>query len=293
MFNDLAPGRCTATVPANDLVDTLGALPGRPAAGRAARSRRSTGALDACQPKIAFSRALHARPPRLLRQLGQVDVLLRRQRPLRCASSRPRSTSSTGTRHHELSTRSRPREQFDGFDHGVFDPLPGRRDAADHRLQPVPRRRQAGRHLQPRRRAARTMRRIAAILVALVASGGDPARGQRRRRRRRQLRGPGDLRQRRLHRQRRARADRRRQRRRGQGRRRSPCQARPSRRATAAAAATRARPSSSCRSTTRGSRTSAQDASCLIRPQSLIGEKYVDCKPTAAARARAPSRRRR
>ena len=41
-----------------------------------------------------------------------------------------------------------------------------------------------------------------------------------------------------------------------------------------------ARPLSSCRSTTRGSRTSAQDASCLIRPQSLLGEKYVECKPT-------------
>ena len=31
---------------------------------------------------------------------------------------------------------------------------------------------------------------------------------------------------------------------------------------------------------TRASRTSASDASCLIRPQSLIGEKFVDCTPT-------------
>ena len=37
-----------------------------------------------------------------------------------------------------------------------------------------------------------------------------------------------------------------------------------------------------------------QDASCTIRPQSLIGEKYVDCEPDPAARARdaAPARAR-
>ena len=34
------------------------------------------------------------------------------------------------------------------------------------------------------------------------------------------------------------------------------------------------------------SRTSAPDASCLIRPQSLIGEKFIDCTPDPAARAR-------
>ena len=35
------------------------------------------------------------------------------------------------------------------------------------------------------------------------------------------------------------------------------------------------------------------DASCLIRPQSLIGEKFVDCTPDPAARAGLTSRRRR
>ena len=35
------------------------------------------------------------------------------------------------------------------------------------------------------------------------------------------------------------------------------------------------------------------DASCLIRPQSLIGEKFIDCTPDPAARARARRRRRR
>ena len=36
-----------------------------------------------------------------------------------------------------------------------------------------------------------------------------------------------------------------------------------------------------------------EDATCLIRPQSLIGEKYVDCRPTLPRAPRTPSRRRR
>ena len=40
------------------------------------------------------------------------------------------------------------------------------------------------------------------------------------------------------------------------------------------------------RSTTTASRTSATDASCRIRPQSLLGEKYVDCTPTQPQGAR-------
>ena len=34
-----------------------------------------------------------------------------------------------------------------------------------------------------------------------------------------------------------------------------------------------------------------EDASCLIRPQSLLGEKFVECQADPAARRRAPSRR--
>ena len=35
------------------------------------------------------------------------------------------------------------------------------------------------------------------------------------------------------------------------------------------------------------------DASCLIRPQSLIGEKFVDCRPTLPRAPGLASRRRR
>ena len=35
-----------------------------------------------------------------------------------------------------------------------------------------------------------------------------------------------------------------------------------------------------------------EDASCVIRPQSLIGEKYVDCRPTLPRAAEHRSRRR-
>ena len=36
-----------------------------------------------------------------------------------------------------------------------------------------------------------------------------------------------------------------------------------------------------------------QDASCLIRPQSLLGEKYVDCQPTQPRAPGSPAAARR
>ncbi len=140
------------------------------------------------------------------------------------------------------------------------------------------------------------MKRILLIALGVVAVGGAllPALGQRRRRGR--VQGPRRLRQRQLprarrggpHRRRARRADRvggRVGRRRGRARRRLV----GARQGRDRAAASRTRPS----------RTSARTPSCLISPQSLIGERFVDCDPTqprapgspAAARARGGPRR--
>jgi hypothetical protein len=108
-------------------------------------------------------------------------------------------------------------EQFADFDNGFFDRCPGGSTQPisgsnpflddgnlDGFVIPTTRRRDR----EARRRHPRRAGRLR----------GDPAHGQRRRRRRRQLRGPGDLRQRRLPRRWRAGAYRRGERRRGQGR---------------------------------------------------------------------------
>ena len=60
---------------------------------------------------------------------------------------------------------------------------------------------------------------------------------------------------------------------------------------------TTSRPPSCCASTTRATRTSAPTRRCIVRPQSLIGERFVECEPTQAravgAEAPPPLRRSR
>ncbi len=171
----------------------------------------------------------------------------------------------------------------------VFRRCPGGATQPIDRLQPVRRpalprarrrRSRDARRLRRDRRAARTMRRILAIAAGLLADGPpDRPPGGHRRRQRRHLRGARHLRQRRLHRQ-------------GRG-----------------GAGGRARPSGTVESVDvsgddeivsleggghpepgkavvvlniedRASRTSARTPAASSGPQSLIGERYVDCTPT-------------
>ena len=271
--------------PDNDLNDSLRRLPGAPdAAARrrcSRRSRRSTSS----QHDVAFA-ALHARPARLPRQASaQVDRLLRRQRPLRRASCRLGRTSSPGTRPPSVLDADPDQSaagRLPAARHSApFNRCPGRRHAADRRLSephrpPVPRRR------QPQRRSATPTTYPLAhearrrIIVAVVAAAVILRHRQRRGRRRRQLRGPRDLRQRRLPRPGRGGAHRRRQRRLGRRRRRHH-------RDRARARRRQPDPGKAVvvmQIDDPGFQDFRTDASCLIRPQSLIGEKFVECQPT-------------
>ena len=109
-------------------------------------------------------------------------------------------------------------------------------------------------------------RRRSSLLVAVVIvrrrRPGRLARG------RAGLPGARDLRQRRLRDPRRGRQDRRRQGRQDRVARRHRRTSRPPSCSTSPSPATR---------------TSARDASCIVRPQNLIGERFVECKPTQRA----------
>ena len=126
--------------------------------------------------------------------------------------------------------------------------------------------------LRPVRGAARPMRRAARHRPCSPRRRGRARAGHRRERRRRQLPGARDLRQRRLRDPGRGREDRRRQGR--QDRRRST--SRRDKKAAVVLAIDNP-----------GFEDFRQDADCTIRPQSLIGEKFVECTPT---QPRAPAR---
>ena len=131
--------------PANDLVDTLGALPG---AQRRA-STRDPGEHQGPRHQPAEDRPaapVHARPAGVPRPLRAGDVQLRRQRPL---PARPadRDQPLPLEPDHE---RARPDPDVGavrGLRQRLLRPLPGRLDPADLRLEPVPGRRQPGRLL--------------------------------------------------------------------------------------------------------------------------------------------------
>ena len=225
---------------------------------------------------------------RLVPRLRPVDGQLRRQRPLRAHLAdlqRLPVHRQPGRRHADRARArrppGRPAERQD-------QALPGRRDAGrDRRLHPL---RPRGLGLRSEPRPARPMMRVRLLGVDRRPRRRRPRAGRlrhgRRRRPQGRLQGPRDLLER-LHGHRgRGRQDRRRQGRQDLRRSRSP-------RTT--------RPRSSCASPSRASRTSARDANCTIRPQSLIGERYVECTPTqpqgrggrAGARAEGDQGRRR
>ena len=134
--------------PANDLVDTLGALPGA-AEGAPPNSVPATiKALDDGQPNIA---QLRPYTPDLLAFLGRFG----------------QATSNYDANGHYLRVQPTGINFFNwnsatsvldpvadhaavpGLRQRLLQPLPRRLDAADRRLQPVPRRRRPGRDLQP------------------------------------------------------------------------------------------------------------------------------------------------
>ena len=136
----------------------------------------------------------------------------------------------------------------------------------------------------------------AVVAVVLLASGGSGDKGYVVR---------GDLRQRLVHGQGRAGARRRRQRRRSRiGRRDHAGRDRPPTK-TAGRKRSPGKAVIVMKITDPGFQDFRDDASCVIRPQSLIGEKYVDCRPTLPRAAdhraapgaerdpRRPARRRR
>ena len=239
--------RSASPGPSNDLNDSLKALPGAPARrqqGRAGRrSRRSTRA----STMIDFARPVHARPARLPQQVRPGHGLLRRQRPLRPrapglgepASPTTRATSAARPDPARRAVRRLPAlgwsftrcpggatQANPGWPSPHRPPVPGRRLARRRSATPTtcPRDHEADpRHLRRARRR-----------------GGDPRHRHGDRRRRRHLRGPRDLRQRRLPGRGRGGPGRRRQ-----GRRRSPTStspARTSRSRRGRQPATRARP---------------------------------------------------
>ena len=173
-----------------------------------------------------------------------------------------------------------PAAQYDDITFELFRALPGRRRPdRGRRLQPVPRRRRPRRRrLRPRRRAPEPMRRIVLILggfVALAALAGHHRRRRGRGRRQTTWSAPTST----------TPASSSRARTSGSPARRwaasrrstSPAPARPSPRT---ATRTPARPSVTMSIDDPGFQDFRADASCLIRPQSLLGEKFVDCDPT-------------
>ena len=154
--------------PANDLVDTLGALPG-------AQRRASTAvpanikALDDSQPNIAQLRPYTPDLLGFLARFGQsasnYDGNGHYVRVQPSGINLFRWNSATSVLDPIPTT-----EQFADFDNGFFNRCPGAGTQPICRLEPVPRRRRPRRRLQPGRHPAGTMKRVAAILVALVAS---------------------------------------------------------------------------------------------------------------------------
>ena len=297
---------------ANDSRRTAGGAAGRPAArleGLPAlrRGDRSLPAEPQLPPR------LHARPLQRLRPLGQVTgnydgnghyarVSFSRPQPLqlqhrqRACSNRSRRANST--------TRSAPRRRRPR-------PLPGRRHPARRRrLQPVRRtalrrRRRQLLRMQPDRRAPRTMRK--SRQKTLIGGRGRrrdrrPDRPHLRRRLRKRVPRAGGLRQRLVHGQGRGSPRRRRQRRQDRVGRRHPCPAKSASYENGKLVEDPGKAVIVMKIDDPGFQDFRSDASCMIRPQSLIGEKFVDCRPTlprapgseaAAAAERGPRRRAR
>ncbi len=235
-------------------------------------------------------------------KFGRGVRLLRRERPLRAGLDRggePVPLLHAGR--HELALHRRRRAVHDRASwrrsrrasssttsrSGPSPAVPGGATQPIARLEPVHRRRQPAhrrpgpesevRHL---RRAPGTMRRVVAItrrswpLASLVVFG-QAASGSRR-----QLRGPGDLRQRQLPGPRRGGAGRRRRRRERRLGGRDDAGRVGEPRADQSSADDPGKAVVVMKITDAGFQDFRQDASCLIRPQSLLGEKYVDCEPT-------------
>ena len=183
--------------------------------------------------------------------------------PASSRSSTP--TRSPTTRPAATLTPIPPSQRLDGLQTGQVRRCPGAASpAAGRRLGALPRHRRLP-GLRPEPRAPRPMKRLLAIAGVLVAAAALVVFGTGASDDGGALPRPRDLHERLLGDPGRGRQDRRRQGRQDRVARRH---ARPQGRGRPAH-----RPSPA-------STTSARDAECTIRPQSLIGEKFVECTPT-------------
>ena len=230
-------------------------------------------------PVLKFIRPVHARPRRLAARLRPGRGELRRQRPLRAHPAdlqRLLVHRQPGRRHaHADPAEPAPRRPADRQRHAAAR-APPRQPPPDGS---APWRDTDGTlDCDPSLVLARPMRRVLAIAAVLVAAAraGRLRHGRGRRRRRLQAC---------------ARSSRTRSRSSRARTSRSPA-SRSARSSRSTSRPTR-RPRSSCASTAPASTTSARDAECTIRPQSLIGEKFVECTPTQPRAGGRASRRRR
>ena len=249
------PGRGhAASCPRLQHVATPG-LPQRPRGARAARSRCSSSRAPT-RPTSSAGSATSARAPRTTTPTATSRASSRSSTP----------SSSPTTRPAACSRRSRRPARLDGLQTGADPPLPGRRHAAAAGRLGAVHATAAASTATRRLVAPRPMRRVARHRPA--DRGRRRVRGRRAgrgRRRRRRLQGPRDLRQRRLRHPGRGRQGRGRQGRRDRLDRRH---------------ATTTRPPSCSTSPSPGYQDFRQDAECIVRPQSLIGERFVECTPT-------------
>src|SRR5581483_11891670 len=148
----------------------------RPARSGAGRGEREA-ARDRGDERLAADRRVRAplqpRPRRLGDQVRRGGGDLRRRRPLPAGPAGRGQPLPLQQRHPRprADPAERPVQRLSEPGHGAVPALPGGGDAADPRLQPVPGRREPARRVQPRPGAARLMRRLALIAVALAALG--------------------------------------------------------------------------------------------------------------------------